>query len=496
MIPSIPPDLEKSADIRFVIDKRLAWCCLPQSTIEAHGNWIADHSSKEAAKANGVVCFSTDETLIYEQFFADFGPLSMSCTVKYCRFVEQLLHDTAQEGVMLLHYCSDHPHRRTNAATLICLFALIVLGKSTHEAYAPFIGITPSFHPFRDAGFGLCSFPLLVIDVLKAVERATACGHFNYSCFDLARCETLERLENGDLSWIVPGKFVAFSGPHAQRRLISNGKRTLSAADCAHVLRRLGVTCVIRFNTKAYDKREFTTKGIRHVDLYFEDGSNPPPHILQRFLQTCEGHHGKGAIAVHCKAGLGRTGTTIAAYLMKHWMYTAHEVISWLRLCRPGCVIGPQQHFVADAELRLWQQGVNFRSQLKEPGSWTEFPPPRPRLCMYRLWGVVDDAGNLQPTHRHRNKEHTTRQSSADTASPSSAENRASAVPSPMEISLCRARPSTSVPYAVARGDGISAYRGPPMLARKTHALPHRRQTLPIRKDRRPSDSVAAVAGW
>ena len=72
----------------------------------------------------------------------------------------------------------------------------------------------------------------------------------------------------------------------------------------------------------------------RHVDLYYEDGGNPSEEILQAFLQLCETE--RGAIAVHCKAGLGRTGTNIAAYMMKHYGYTARETMAW---CRYGIYI-------------------------------------------------------------------------------------------------------------------------------------------------------------
>jgi len=47
-------------------------------------------------------------------------------------------------------------------------------------------------------------------------------------------------------------------------------------------------------------------------------------------------------------AGLGRTGTLIACFIMKHYKFTAAEAIAWIRICRPGSVIGPQQEFLVE----------------------------------------------------------------------------------------------------------------------------------------------------
>jgi protein-tyrosine phosphatase len=119
--------------------------------------------------------------------------------------------------------------------------------------------------------------------------------------------------------------------------------------------KRYGVTDIIRTNKKLYDASKFTGQGFKVHELFFIDGTTPSTSILQKFIQIAEG--AKGAVAVHCKAGLGRTGTLIACYLMKHYMLTSAECIGWMRVCRPGTVIGPQQYYLGERQTEMWRAG-------------------------------------------------------------------------------------------------------------------------------------------
>lgn len=150
---------------------------------------------------------------------------------------------------------------------------------------------------------------------------------------------------------VVKDKFFAFKGPVAQRRQLGHGRYTLIPSDYCDVFRAKNIRAVVRLNDIQYDRTTFTSHGFDHYDLFFTDCTTPPDHLVDRFLRISEAT--KGAIAVHCLAGLGRTGTLIAIYMMKHFRFTANECIAWLRIARPGSVIGPQQQYLKDQQARI-----------------------------------------------------------------------------------------------------------------------------------------------
>ncbi|GJJ76400.1 cell division cycle 14 [Entomortierella parvispora] len=135
------------------------------------------------------------------------------------------------------------------------------------------------------------------------------------------------------------------------------------------------VHTVIRLNAPTYDKNHFLARGMQHMDMIFADGTNPPWSIVELFLEVSEEviQFKQGVVAVHCMAGLGRTGTLIGAYLMRHFDMTAREVIAFLRLMRPGSVVGPQQSWLAENEWRL--RGMQVKMEERMFGKAVARPP-------------------------------------------------------------------------------------------------------------------------
>lgn len=64
---------------------------------------------------------------------------------------------------------------------------------------------------------------------------------------------------------------------------------------------------------------------------------------------------------MHCLAGLGRTGTLIAAYLIKHTSLTAYDATAWCRICRYGSIISAQHDFLKKHERVLKMLGKEYK---------------------------------------------------------------------------------------------------------------------------------------
>lgn len=305
--------------------------------------------------------FTTDEELVYENFYADFGPLNLAMLYRFCQKLHKKLKSQSLARKRIVFYTSHDSYKRVNAAYLIGSYVIIYHKKTPEEAFRPLVTAqSPPFLPFRDAAMGPCTFDLTLQHCFQAVYKAVQFGFLDFSTFNVDEYEHYERVENGDFNWIVPGKYIAFAGPHNKSR-IENGYPLHAPEFYYPYFKAHNVTTIVRLNKRMYDAKRFLDAGFEHKDLFFVDGSTPTDTIVRRFIAASEATD--GALAVHCKAGLGRTGTLIACYIMKHYKFTAAETIAWIRICRPGSIIGPQQNFLQEKQPYLWAWGDMERSR-------------------------------------------------------------------------------------------------------------------------------------
>lgn len=102
-------------------------------------------------------------------------------------------------------------------------------------------------------------------------------------------------------------------------------------------LARRGVATVIDLRGEddiVVDEAMFAGLGINRVHIPIRDGQAPSDEQVGRFLAAVQGTPGK--VFVHCGAGVGRTGTMVAAYLVSKGVDPGHAVLRNLEVGPPS----------------------------------------------------------------------------------------------------------------------------------------------------------------
>jgi cell division cycle 14 len=339
------------------------------------------------SKRRSPVYFTIDDTLLYNAFHADFGPLHIGHLYRFAVLFHEILGDPANSDRPVVFYSKTDARSRANAACLVACYMVMIQSWPPHLALAPIAQADPPYMPFRDAGYSQADFILNIQDVVYGVWKAKEQSLCGLRDFNLEEYEKFERVDMGDFNWVTPD-FLAFASPQQQPVApipmntpeydalpstiseISSAKIPMPFKNVLAHFSSRNVGLVVRLNSELYCPSYFTALGISHIDMIFEDGTCPPLQLVRRFIKMA--HEiitiKKKGIAVHCKAGLGRTGCLIGAYLIYKYGFTANEVIAFMRFMRPGMVVGPQQHWLHlnQGSFREWWFEDTMREKLAQ----------------------------------------------------------------------------------------------------------------------------------
>jgi len=294
----------------------------------------------------------------YRGFCADWGPCSIATVLTFCKEIHEKWEHPQLQNRALIYYSSPAcQHVFTNTALMLAAYLMVHHSYSPDDALRPFARISPTpFLPYRDATHvEPQNFQLHAISCLRGLHRAMRLGWLGAQPVHDFDIETYERLDEPsclNMNQVSP-RFIMFLGPQDKHLVRDWDPYMHEPGEYVDEFRKRSVGLIIRLNNAdTYDETTFTKAGFDFLDMEFQDCTTPAPSIIKRFLDAVDG--AKGVVAVHCLAGLGRTGTLVGIHMMKHHGFTAKEVIGYLRLMRPGSIIGPQQQFLCEMQDAKW----------------------------------------------------------------------------------------------------------------------------------------------
>lgn len=100
-------------------------------------------------------------------------------------------------------------------------------------------------------------------------------------------------------------------------------------ASCGPKLKRSGFS---------YDPNELMKNGIFFYNFAWKDYGDAPMSSLLDMVKVVSFATSEGKVAVHCHAGLGRTGVLLACYLVYYLRVRSNDALRYVRLKRPGAV--------------------------------------------------------------------------------------------------------------------------------------------------------------
>ena len=144
--------------------------------------------------------------------------------------------------------------------------------------------------------------------------------------------------------WIIPGKLAGAAMPG----VVHSVDHDLVA------LRTMGVTMLVTLTENDFSQDDLRRHGLRNLHLPIRDREAPTVAQVKMLIARMDVLLRRGEVlAVHCLAGLGRTGTVLASWLIQDGL-SARAALERIRKIEPGYVQSQEQEdFLQQVETDL-----------------------------------------------------------------------------------------------------------------------------------------------
>ncbi len=155
-----------------------------------------------------------------------------------------------------------------------------------------------------------------------------------------------------NFSYILPGQLAGCAQPG----------RFGAVGDELAELRALGIGAIVSLTERALPAAIVAEAGFRYLHLPVRDFTPPTRGQVREFVDFVDACLAEEvAVVAHCGAGMGRTGTMLAGYLVSRGR-SAAEAIAEVRRARPGSVeTAEQERCLAD-----FQKAVKIRKRRRK----------------------------------------------------------------------------------------------------------------------------------
>ena len=274
----------------------------------------------------------------------DYGPMNIGSIIKFCDFIDdkmqcpQLLHRNIVYYIYLLN--DKNNAYLLNAVFMMGCYLIIKKNICVDKIIFDILHIFND-HPcyFIDCISEWGGYYSSIMDCLRSISFVYKNDIEELNNFDIEDYEYLTDFSQRDMN-IIANKFIAMRCP-SQKNI----------HDVCNELKKRNVKLVIRLNKdNNYDSKIFENQEIDVLDLYFDDYSVPSIKIIKKFMNAVNDIDYSDKIAIHCRAGLGRTGILICIWLIIKLNFKPAEAIAYIRIMRPGSIMGSQGFFLESIE--------------------------------------------------------------------------------------------------------------------------------------------------